>query len=250
MVAVEDASSNIIYNKLSQSFEIDHIIFEQKVSRSKFVKRRIKKLGFITVFGQILFQFIISTFLSFTSKKRIEAIKDIYGLSDQSIVENKLSRVASINGTASIEKIKTLQPDLIIVNGTRIISKKVLESAKAKFINIHAGITPQYRGVHGAYWALLNNDLENCGVTIHLLDAGIDTGTVLAQKKISPTTKDNFKTYPFLQLGEGLQLLQTVIKDFSNDNITEINRANFNSQLWYHPTIWSYLINRFTKGVK
>ncbi|MFT4646131.1 MAG: folate-dependent phosphoribosylglycinamide formyltransferase PurN, partial [Planctomycetota bacterium] len=47
---------------------------------------------------------------------------------------------------------KKLNLDVIIVNGTRIISSKVLESMPALFINIHTGVTLQYGGVHGAYW--------------------------------------------------------------------------------------------------
>jgi methionyl-tRNA formyltransferase len=41
-------------------------------------------------------------------------------------------------------------------------------SINSKFVNIHVGITPKYRGVHGTYWALVNNDVENSGVTVHL----------------------------------------------------------------------------------
>jgi folate-dependent phosphoribosylglycinamide formyltransferase PurN len=36
---------------------------------------------------------------------------------------------------------KAINPDLVIVNGTRIISKKVLSSINSKFVNIHVGIT-------------------------------------------------------------------------------------------------------------
>jgi folate-dependent phosphoribosylglycinamide formyltransferase PurN len=72
--------------------------------------------------------------------------------------------------------LKAINPDLVIVNGTRIISKKVLSSINSKFVNIHVGITPKYRGVHGTYWALVNNDVENSGVTVHFVDEGIDTG--------------------------------------------------------------------------
>jgi folate-dependent phosphoribosylglycinamide formyltransferase PurN len=66
--------------------------------------------------------------------------------------------------------LKAINPDLVIVNGTRIISKKVLSSINSKFVNIHVGITPKYRGVHGTYWALVNNDVENSGVTVHFVD--------------------------------------------------------------------------------
>jgi hypothetical protein len=45
---------------------------------------------------------------------------------------------------------------------------------QALFINTHTGITLQYR-VHGAYWVLVSNDKENCGVIVDKLDQGIDT---------------------------------------------------------------------------
>ena len=46
----------------------------------------------------------------------------------------------------------------MVVNGTRILSRRMLESIDAVFLNMHVGITPKYRGVHGGYWALANGD--------------------------------------------------------------------------------------------
>ena len=57
--------------------------------------------------------------------------------------------------------LKELNADVIVVNGCRIISKKILNNVPAKFINTHEGITPKYRGIHGCYWALVNKDKEN-----------------------------------------------------------------------------------------
>jgi methionyl-tRNA formyltransferase len=74
------------------------------------------------------------------------------------------------------------------------------------------GITPEYRGVYGAYWALLNNDVENCGVTIHKVDKGIDTGALIKQAVIQIGNRDNFKTYPVHQYGVAIGLMkQTLI---------------------------------------
>src|SRR5438093_9923670 len=53
----------------------------------------------------------------------------------------------------------------VVVNGTRIISEAVLTASDAVFINMHAGITPKYRGVHGGYWALYNGDGEAASST-------------------------------------------------------------------------------------
>jgi methionyl-tRNA formyltransferase len=136
-----------------------------------------------------------------------------------------------------------------VVHGTRIISKKVLQSVNVPFINIHAGITPRYRGSHGAYWALANNDKENCGVTVHLVDAGIDTGNILFQENIPITAKDNFATYGYLQLAVGLKLLQKALNELFEGKM-EVKKNDLDSALWHHPTLWGYLCKRISKAVK
>lgn len=143
-----------------------------------------------------------------------------------------------------------INPDIVLVNGTRIISSKVLGSTNAVFINMHTGITPKYRGVHGGYWALANNDKENCGVTIHIVDKGVDTGGILYQTTIPLTAKDNFITYPYLQFGEGLPLMKKAIDDIAINKVVVMKPETTESKLWYHPTIWQYLFKRILKGKK
>jgi len=250
MLAGKDESTNFIYNALNENFFIDHIVQENKVSRKKFIQRRIKKQGYIKVVGQILFQLFIPKLLKIFSKERIENIKAQYNLIDDLIPTKKLIAVESINSKTCIEFLKKEKPDLVIVNGTRIISKKVLNSTSATFINIHAGITPKYRGVHGGYWAIANKDEKNCGVTIHCVDAGIDTGSVLKQQLIKPSNKDNFVTYPYIQIGEGINLFNEVLQDFSKNQLKETQIFSKESKLWYHPTLWFYIINRLFRGIK
>jgi methionyl-tRNA formyltransferase len=64
----------------------------------------------------------------------------------------------------------------------------------ALFINTHTGIH-KYSGVHGAYWALVSNDKENCGVIVDKLDQGIDTGEIITQCTIEISKLVNFITY-------------------------------------------------------
>jgi methionyl-tRNA formyltransferase len=197
----------------------------------------------------VLFQLFIAKPLSKLSTKRITSIKKAYHLNDTPIPKEDLIEVNSINAAECLAQLQSLQPDLVIVHGTRIISKKILQGVNTPFINIHAGITPRYRGSHGAYWALANNDKENCGVTVHLVDAGIDTGNVLAQGLIPYTPEDNFVTYPYLQLAEGLQLLKDVIEKMERGEGPVVkNQAD--SALWHHPTLWGYIWKRISKGVK
>lgn len=250
ILAGKGDSSRIVFNALDAQFGVEKIIVEEKENTKKFIKRRIQKLGFFTVVGQILFQLIINKILNISSKKRIEEILNANNMTTKEIPNNKKIEVSSVNSQQTIELLKSLKPDLIIVNGTRIISKKVLSAVECPFINTHAGITPKYRGVHGSYWALVNNDAENNGVTVHFVDEGIDTGNIIYQENISVTDRDNFATYPFIQLASGVKILEKAIENFFNDSLPLKKERDLESLLWYHPTIWQYLYYRIFKGVK
>jgi folate-dependent phosphoribosylglycinamide formyltransferase PurN len=203
-------------------------------------RRRMKKLGLLRVAGQVLFSAIVAPCLKYFSRKRIKEIKKQYSFNEAALPTENKAHFSSVNEDACVQLLKKLNPDIVIVNGTRIISKKVLACTNAKFINMHTGITPKYRGVHGGYWAVVNNDLVNCGVTVHFVDAGIDTGGVLFQALIPVTRVDNYITYPFLQFGEGLQLMKKAVDDVLASKAVIIPPFSLESHLWYHPTIWQY----------
>jgi folate-dependent phosphoribosylglycinamide formyltransferase PurN len=74
---------------------------------------------------------------------------------------------------------------------------------------------------------------------VHLVDAGIDTGGILAQCNIAPSDDDNFCTYPWLQLAASLPMLERCIRNIA-DGKREIQSVNLPSRLWHHPTIWQY----------
>ena len=249
MLAGKGSSTLFMYNGIKGEYQIDKVIIEKSVSKKIFIKRRIKKLGLARVFGQIMFQIVCVKLLNITSKKRVQEIKTSNKLSDKPIPEEILIEVPSVNSNECKTLLQKLNPDIIIVNGTRIISKKTLNSTNAVLVNTHAGITPNYRGVHGAYWALANNDRNNCGVTVHLVDPGIDTGGILYQENIEVINNDNFTTYTYLQIAKGIKLMKKALDDIINNNIS-INKKNSESNLWSHPTIWKYYWYRIIKRVK
>src|SRR5262249_22864046 len=116
------------------------------------------------------------------------------------------------------------------------------------FINYHAGITPKYRGVHGGYWAQAEGDPGNFGVTVHLVDRGIDTGEVLYQERLAPSADDNYSTLPYLQLGAALPLLERAARDAVNGTLRP-EKLDLPSKLWSHPTLWQYIKTGLRRGV-
>ena len=241
-------SSHCCYNALMKEHHISNILIETEGDLKTFLKKRIKKFGIIKVIGQILFQKVAVPFLKWESKTRVAEIIASHNLSFKAFDPDKLIKVPSVNSDACIDALKKIEPDIIIVNGTRIISKKVLNSINATFINTHAGITPLYRGIHGAYWSKVNKD-NHCGVTVHLVDPGIDTGGILFQDVIETNPKDNFVSYTYLQMAKGIELMKLALNDLIN-NESKVITNNLESKIWTHPTIWFYLKNRIINKVK
>lgn len=79
--------------------------------------------------------------------------------------------------------IKALMPYIIIsYNYKFIIKKDVIDLIKNKIINLHISLLPWNRGAHPNLWSFLENTPK--GVSIHLIDEGVDTGPILLQKEV------------------------------------------------------------------
>lgn len=242
-------SSRFMYNGLAEDFDIHTVIQEIPVSMKTIMKNRAKKMGWFSVIGQIGFGVLILPILRNFSKNQKERVIQKLKLSDEKIPKNKWVNVTSVNSKECIEILQKINPDVVVVNGCRIVSQKVLSAINAVFINTHEGITPRYRGIHGGYWALVNKDLAHCGVTVHLVDKGVDTGGILYQATIRPEKKDNFTTYPYYQTAAGIPLMKKAIRDVQNNSLQKID-PKLESKIWFHPTFWAYLWNFISKGVK
>lgn len=240
--------SRIVYNRLAQRFPGMPAVFEEPPSRWTMLRYRMRKLGILPVISQIAFLTLLRPILRVTSKRRIAQICDELTLNRTAIPQELISRVASVNAAETIDIINRLDPKVIVVKGTRIISRKVLAAGQRVFINTHTGITPAYRGSHGGYWALYSGDPDRCGVTVHVVDAGIDTGEVIAQCPIEPTAEDNFVTYPYLQTAAALPALADAVA-LALDGGLAARPAAGPSAVWYHPGFFQYLAG-WMRGIK
>lgn len=238
VLATKGLSTNLLIQRLEESAELLAVFIEKPVSKKQIITRRIKKIGWFKTLGQLSFLSLVLPLIP-QRKKRIASILKANNLKDNYRFPYK--NIESVHDTNLVKQINALNPDLIVINGTRILKKEFIENVAVKIINIHVGITPKYRGIHGGFWAIYHKDLENCGVTLHYVDAGIDTGNIIAQRRISPRKSDNFKTYPILQYINGLDLLQEQMTKIIDGETAPFPAPSNTSQLHYHPTIWQYL---------
>jgi methionyl-tRNA formyltransferase len=81
------------------------------------------------------------------------------------------------NSASSITRLREWTPDLIVFTGGNILRQPLLQVPRLGVLNVHLALLPEIRGMSTPEWSLLNN--IPVGVTIHFIDAGIDTGPIL-----------------------------------------------------------------------
>jgi methionyl-tRNA formyltransferase len=96
-----------------------------------------------------------------------------------------------INEQHYIDAIIELSPDLIISYGCSIIKGALIDHFVKKFINIHLGLSPYYKGAGTNFWPFVNNELTFVGVTFMYLDNGIDTGNIIHQLRADIKPNDD-----------------------------------------------------------
>jgi methionyl-tRNA formyltransferase len=110
-----------------------------------------------------------------------------------------------------IDSIASLGPDLIAVAAFgQLLPAVLLELPPFGCLNVHTSLLPKFRGAAPIQWAILNDEPET-GVTIMKMDAGMDTGPILAQRSTPILAEDSAKTLHdrLAQLGARL-LVETI----------------------------------------
>lgn len=89
-----------------------------------------------------------------------------------------------------LETLRLWNPDVIVVAAFgRILPQVVLDLPPKGCLNVHGSILPKYRGAAPIQWAVINGESET-GVTIMVMDAGLDTGAILEQAVIPISAED------------------------------------------------------------
>ncbi len=87
----------------------------------------------------------------------------------------------TINEPQHVERITALAPDLLVAYGCSLIKSELVNTFAGRFLNLHLGLSPYYRGSGTNFWPLVNGEPEYVGATFMYLDAGVDTGKVIHQ---------------------------------------------------------------------
>lgn len=93
--------------------------------------------------------------------------------------------VDDVNRSPDQDRLRAIAPDLILLAGAPVITKKTIETARVACINPHFGITPDFAGSSSSDWAIFERRCGDIGFTVHLVVPRVDSGPILHQERVT-----------------------------------------------------------------
>ena len=237
----------IIVNSLASRFANLEVALEQPEPKGLFLRRRTRKLGWLQTAGQFG-TMMISRFGKRFAQARCQEIASIDGVRTELSPDVPVTPVSSANGGDCLELISARKPDVVFLAGCRMLSRATLAAIPCPVINYHSGINPKYRGLAGGWWARATGDHENYGTTVHLVDAGVDTGATLYQALLKPDPRETLLTDSLAMAAGSRGIVVRAVEDALNETL-EPKSSDLPSVQRFHPPLWTYLRIGLTKGV-
>lgn len=214
--------SNHYVNQVHRLYKIERVIIETMPSMKNRIKKKLKEHGLMGVITQGLTRVYnkISERKNFPIYNHI--FNDTWSILDYDI---KTETVDNINAQRTIDLLKEIKPDVVIVRGTSIIFNRTIESVPLT-LNLHAGLSPYYRGTHCSEWALFNWDPYNIGSTLHKVTPNIDGGNILGQVRIDIDPQDNIISIEAKMCAQGTSMLLDALRFIKDGKKLIFHRQN------------------------
>lgn len=254
MILTSDTVANVyLVNRLLSRHDVAGIVVEcppPAASRTDKIARRrqmFRKHGALKTVNKLLLNWVRSRLLA---GRDARSVRDALFPNEAEVRYQRnvdIIRVDNINDPRCGRFIVEHAPDVIAVCGTGVIKPEIFGLASRGAINIHTGITPEYRSADPILWALYNNQPEMIGVTIHFIDAGIDTGAIVCQQTVPIYREDTLSTIYARCIQVGSQLYLEALAHLARGSAPRIERHRAVSKAYYsiNMGLFQYLVVRW-----
>lgn len=141
------------------------------------------------------------------------------------ILQLKVSH-GEINSELTLKILKDLSPDYIILFGTSIIKADLLQTFRNRFINLHLGLSPWYKGSATNLFPLIDGRPEFVGATIHLASEEVDAGRILHQLRPRLEEKDDLHEIGNKVIRQAGEILPKVLEKYQSGKIKLVRKEN------------------------
>lgn len=104
-----------------------------------------------------------------------------------------VTEAMDVNSDEFLAHLRDKKVELIVsISGTQFYGKRLREQTPAGIVNCHGALLPKYRGLMPSFWTLANGEREG-GVTVHFVDAKLDNGPIVAQRRYRLHERDTLE---------------------------------------------------------
>ena len=181
--------NNIRVNKIfvRKLFNIKRFLSEFERDGSRLLKKIWRKL----VLKKNAYKSVdYETIISFMQQQNID-LKTVDDFNDKYGIQ--IVYCNTLNDQSVEDELKKVANKVIVFTGGGLIRENILVNAGAGILNCHMGILPMYRGMDVVEWPILEQKFNQIGITVHLMDKGVDTGAILKLLKIKVDANESIK---------------------------------------------------------
>lgn len=225
-------------------FEGFVVVGERRPPALPFLWRRARRLGFLRVADEVLFRLYYRLRLRRRDAPRIAAMVDeLRTTLPDDYRRPPLHRVANLNSAPARELLTGLSPDVCVATVNVLLKRSVFSIPTLGTWVYHPGITPEYRGVHAAFWALARGDLGRIGWSLLRVDDGIDTGHVIAQGTTTAfdPARDSHVVLQHRAHIDGLPEIAAALEAAAGGTVPHVDTSGRESNYFSHPGLSDFL---------
>jgi methionyl-tRNA formyltransferase len=144
-------------------------------------------------------------------------------------------KVNNPNDRNAIDFLRKQRPDIILSIGSSIIRKPFLELPSMGVLNVHMGILPEYRGIGVTEWPIIEGRLEDVGlgITLHLMERGIDTGAIIMTRRIPIEKGDTISIVESKYLPEMVNLMISGVRMARDGNLESTSQKKHDGRQYF-----------------
>lgn len=219
------------------------VVREPRARLWRRVRREVERVGLLRFLDVLAFRLYYKYSLASRDEAWIQATLDDLCRRFDTVPEScRVLETPSPNSAEAVALLREIQPDLVIARCKSILRKHVFDIPRKGTFVMHPGICPEYRNAHGCFWALVQRDFNNVGMTLLRVDEGVDTGPVYGYYRCR--FDERSETHTVIQnrvVFDNLDALQATLEDIVAGSRQKLDTSGRPSRAWGQPWLTSYV---------
>lgn len=216
-------------NKIAGAFNLIGIVIEKKIDKKKYTLKKV----FNKIADKLFFNNIIKAW-----QQMLQYYKNRY----KDFPDTNQLKVTNVNQDEVVDYIKTLKPDLIMVSGTSLLKKNILNiQVPLGIINLHTGLSPFVKGAPNCTnWCIAKNQFHLIGNSIMWIDAGIDSGDLLSTAIVKFIGNESLLGVHIKVMEEAHALYLNALESIKNNTSKRVKQNKIADGVTYYSKDWGF----------